>query len=250
MRWEPEGWRAEARALLLREGDILELALTDQARPGFGDAALYTFTIGPRFERLVADATFVFDHDERLENRRLTGGVFSKWQRNRLSARVEGYLQLGEREEQRVRAGMLGVAGTWRSGPAALTLQYDVLSGDRTPDDDLLTAFDPLVGAHHAYYGLIDMAFVRVGGFADRQGLHDLALKGSVKPSESSELLLDLHGFFAAAPADEAFLAFEPDLIARYRIRPSLGLSVGTFLWVPPQDAVEWSTWAMLDARL
>ena len=247
--WGAEAWGLEARALLVREGDQLDLATTDQAVPGGRDQGLYVLTGGIDTETLQLWPTLVVDVDGDAERVRGTVGAWSRLAKGAGVLRTEAYLQAGQQGDARIGAGMLGVWGTWSldaPGRPVLGLGYDLLSGD-AQDDDRIGAFHTLYGANHRYYGHIDLAMFQVGGFGDGQGLQDLRAGATLHPADGIRAQLDLHAFLAAI--DGSLLAVEPDLELRIALAEPLTLSAGVNLWLPPQGRSEWMGWSMLDAR-
>ena len=257
---ERETWSLDARALLLREGDVSDFANTDQVVPG-GDDALWfslagTLEAGP----LTLSPALIYDTDDELSRDRATVGMLADISAGTLSYHLEAWGQLGATQsssaddEDSILAGMFGASTTWAPKVATkpkVTLQYEVLSADGSPNDGRNTAFDTLFGANHRFYGNIDIAVFQAGGFRNGQGLQDPALKVRITPTRGVTLGLDNHAFLSARPSDLAFLAYEPDASIKIKLAKNLTLSGGANLWLPPESSErEWMTWTMLDGKL
>lgn len=248
--WRRDRWMIEGRALLTREGDLVDLGTTDQGVPNTDDEGLFVLTGGLDAEASRLLPVAIVDYDGADELVRATAGVWSRTTRGPISVRAEGYLQVGTSSDAELRAGMLGVRTTWSpdvTGRPVLGLDYALLSAnDNNPGRD--TTFRTLYGANHKYYGNIDIAMFQIGGQADGQGLHDLQLLLQMSPAEALKLKLDLHGMWAADTGDR--LAIEPDTQLQIRLAEPLKFVIGSNLWLPPAAGErEWMLWSMLDAR-
>lgn len=252
--WGREIWEVEARAYILREGDVVDLSVADQGAPGVDDQFLVLLTGGRRASRGFFEPVVVFDADLEAGTTRATFGAVTTLRDGAWGLDLEGYGQLGEVANTPVRAGMVGVAGTFAPDAAwkpAVTLWLDVLTGDGKPNDGTGTAFATLYGANHKYYGHVDMVSFVVGGPKDAQGLIDPALKLRASPTEGLGLALDTHAFLAAAPIDGALLAIEPDAQVTVKLAPGLTLQGGVNAWIAPDaDDRELMGYTVLDARL
>ena len=262
--WRPEGrvfdgvralWRQDAvtvdvRAHLLDEGDTVELDVTEQATPGGMDSLLGVASFQYRTDPIsVAPNVLVQSAPDLF---RTTMGVLTRGAAGTLDYSVEGYYQLGEADDAALAAGMVGAEfGLTPIDSLRLALATDVLSGDDDLTDDRSTAFNPLYGANHKYYGLIDMALFYTAGPRDGQGLVDTVFR-SQWTSGATTLRWDQHLFLAPVPADGTILAVEPDLQIRQRVTDGLAVSGGTNLWFPleAETSFEFMTWLQFDARL
>jgi len=108
-----------------------------------------------------------------------------------------------------------------------LTLWLDYLSGtSQTATDD--ERFDTLFDTGHKFYGLMDKWAGQLGG-NPIEGLIDLALKVSLKPTAKTVFKVDIHAFQYAedtAGGDDS-IGQEVDLTLKYKYSASTGLSVG-----------------------
>ena len=160
--WRDGDWTLEGRALLTREGDLVDLATTDQGVPNTQDEGLFVLTGGldAPTSKLLPLVIFDFDGSDALV--RSTAGVWSRTTRGPLSVRAEAYLQAGVRGDVALRAGMFGMRTTWSpevSGSPVLGAAYELLSGDDdNPGRD--TTFRTLYGANHKHYGNIAMSML------------------------------------------------------------------------------------------
>ena len=158
--------------------------------------------------------------------------VGSIWKRRtgRLSFRVQGMYQSGERGGMDVSAYLVAAQSSLAvlDGKGTITLWYDHLSGDSDPSDDQVGVFSNLFGARHRYYGRSDY-FVDIPEDTGGLGLRDAALKLALSPSPLLSLNLDLHTFLTAERGDltSRHLAEEADFWIRYRFRGALGLEAG-----------------------
>lgn len=241
-----DGYSADAGFAVL--GDIDSGVAATNALLGFLRAG-----VAPR-EATQVDALVVFDRDEGLRRTRVTAGVYGQAVAGALSGRLEAYGQLGSADGVALRAGMVGVRGTWTGagGPRpSVSAWYDLLSGGG--DTTASTTFDTLYATNHKFYGLMDIAAFSIGGAADGQGLHDGAVKVGLKPADGVGLNLDVHVLAPAAPAGDATIfGEEADLWASGRLTGKLTLSGGAsaFLWAESGRGLDAWTWVQLGAEL
>lgn len=205
-------------------------------------------------EGSAADLLVILDTDELSERTRVTGGLYAKGKTGALSGRVEAYGQLGTIGDSDIRAGMVGVSGTFAPEndlKPELTLWYDLLSGDGDAADGQARAFDTLFATNHKFYGQMDLIAFGLGGAVDGQGLHDAALKLSAMPARGLRANLDLHAFLAAAPAtDDAMLGQEVDLWLGGKVAERLHLSGGGAAFVQLTGDRDPDLWAWVQANL
>ena len=146
------------------------------------------------------------------------------------SFRVQAMGQLGEREGRRVRASMLAIRAGAEvlEGKGTVTLWYDRLSGDETPDAGDVRSFSALYGARNRYYGTADY-FTDIPRDTGGLGLQDAVLKLTLSPHPLLSLYLDLHAFRTAARGslESRRLGEEMDAWLRYRFREALAVQVG-----------------------
>lgn len=248
--WSEGAARVEARALLVREGDVLDASTTDQAIPGTRDQLLFLVSGGRATDALQVLPLALLQTGPDLT--RWTVGVFGQGSAGIVHGTVEAYGQSGEVAAAPILAGMIGgrigIRPDWKGDPG-IALGTDLLSGDGSPGSGRNTAFHTVYGANHRYYGTLDMATFVVGGARDGRGLSDTVLHGDVGLGPSGRLDLDLHALLGVL--DGELLAIEPDLQVRLDLTPGLILSAGVSLWVAPDPAARESWgWVMLDARL
>lgn len=113
-------------------------------------------------------------------------------------------------------------------GKANVTLWYDRLSGDDTPEAGDVRSFSALYGARNRYYGTADY-FTDIPTDTGGLGLQDAVLKLTLHPQPPLTLYLDLHAFRTAAEGgmESRRLGEEADAWVRYRFREALTLQVG-----------------------
>lgn len=157
----------------------------------------------------------------------------------RLTYRVEGSHQSGERAGRDVSAYMFGarVGTTLAQGQVTVGLWYDYLSGD-DPSDEVVQSFSTLFATNHKFYGFADL-FLNVPVHTGGHGLQDFAVKFSAKAGERTKVGVDLHSFRAAEVGDLAsgHFADEADLTVSYQFSRQLSV-VGGFSHVFGRDAL------------
>jgi len=166
------------------------------------------------------------------------GGIW-KAQAGPVSLRVEGSAQGGEREGARVSAYMLGArAGMAVHEQATLTLWYDHLSGDDSPNEDEVKVFDTLFATNHAFYGAADY-FLNIPVHTGGLGLRDAAVKLRLNPTASTEVKVDLHALSTAAGGDLSTrsLARELDLTLTHPMGSGL-TAVGGYSFVQARGGI------------
>lgn len=116
-----------------------------------------------------------------------------------VDARFEGAVQRGRRRGTPASAYMVTayVGRTFHDGRAHVTLWYDYLSGDDTPDDGKTQVFNTLYGTNHKNYGFADR-FTNIPANTAGHGLQDRAVKLSLKPTDDFSVEADVHSFAAA----------------------------------------------------
>ncbi len=159
-----------------------------------------------------------------------TLGPTWNWSRGKVSVRLQGMLQVGEREGRDVSAHMFAASTGIQvlNGRGAVTLWFDHLSGDSHPEDLEMGAFSTLFGARHRYYGRADY-FLEIPEDTGNLGLRDAALKLALSPDPRLSINLDLHTFRTAEKGTltSQHLAEEADLWASYRFRGAMRVEVG-----------------------
>lgn len=248
-------WRARTMWFLVQEGDVTNFSASDQATPAGPDSWGWFTHGGWHGPDAEIEALAIVDHRGAQGIDRLTGGLFAEGARTLLSARVEGYAQVGQAGDDAIKAWMAGARGTATMpipSEPSITLWYDRLSGDPDPTDGVQTAFDTLYGGNHAYYGHMDIATYKRGGKADGRGLQDAAVKLAIAPGQRLELNLDGHLFAAADGLDDPLIGAEVDGSARIQLTGPLSLSLGSGWFQPLNDVPDGDAWGwmMLDLKL
>lgn len=166
-----------------------------------------------------------------------------------LSYNTDGAWQFGHRAEDEIRAWMLhgDVSYQWDEPMAPkLSLIGNIATGDRKKGDGETNTFNPLFGATHAPYGIID--------FARLQNLRELALTGSVEPTSKTKAQLELHRFWLESATDAWYdsrgnsiardatgrsgtgLGYELDAILTYKMTKFVTLECGLAHFIPNGD--------------
>ena len=149
------------------------------------------------------------------ERARVTAGAFSRAWWGLWTARAEAYVQSGQTADgTEVSAQMASVLGGRKVGDWLVSGFVDYLSGDAPGSPKNSGAFHIVHGARHPYYGLMDIAVVREGGFADGRGLIAAGLQGKFRrgPWRALVNLTPMH--FAARDT----LGAELDAVLRYNV--------------------------------
>jgi len=188
------------------------------------------------------EALGIRDTHSTTQTDRMTAGVFAKGASGIWSGRLEAYVQSNEGL-----AHMVGVQGTVKpelGGNPSLTLWFDRLSSATTD----APAFNTLFATNHKYYGTADLAVFELGGPSDGSGLHDLALKIGVNPTESWRVQLDGH-HFTTSDSEMRALGQELDITGKRGLAEGLALAVGASVLRYSDDSPThlWS-WLQLDA--
>jgi hypothetical protein len=181
------------------------------------------------------------------------------------------YYQVGrDRTDKTVKAWMFSSSFLY-SGlkKIPITLGVDVLSGTNKGDRNS-TAFDPLFGTNHAFYGYMDYFYV--GSPHAQQGatvgLTDIFVKTSLKTGQKSSLLLHAHEFLAQVniidPENSArhlplALGTEIDAILNYEYDKAVNIKLGYSQLLPTQsmqaikggdrDKIQQWAWLMLTVK-
>jgi hypothetical protein len=143
--------------------------------------------------------------------------------------RVEGSLQMGERDGTSVSAFMGGVrAGGKLHESVTATFWYDYLSGDDDQTDDEIGVFNTLFATNHAFYGFYDL-FLNIPAHTGGLGLKNAALKFAFALGPATSLRVDLHNFQSAERGDLSTqsLANELDLTLNHRLLEAVTLVSG-----------------------
>ena len=135
-------------------------------------------------------------------------------------------------------------------------LGYDYLSGE-DGKGDTYSAFDPLYGTHHKFYGAMDYFYTVEHRTA---GLQDIQLGVTFTPTEKLALKANGHYFMDAVKTDgkDQGLGGEVDLQLDYEITQDVKLTVGysTMLATKGLDVVNgenykrWQDWAFVSLNI
>ena len=150
-----------------------------------------------------------------------------------LNGTLEAYYQFGKKiKDVSTSAFMIAINGNYKPAPwVNIGLGLDYLSG-MSPTSKKNTAFDPLYGTHHKYYGFMDYFYAQVW---NQWGLINPHLSGDFKLHQRSSLLVTYHYFAAAAnpkkwPGYENVgrgLGSEIDLQFTYKVLQDVTLQCG-----------------------
>lgn len=143
------------------------------------------------------------------------------------------YLQTGKmRNDKSVSAYMFAAKAQYNITPKlTATAGLDYLSGQKNDSEDI-TAFNPLFGTHHKFYGAMDYFYASA---YPALGLVDLYASLTVKPVKKLTLDVAYHNFSTQQPviSDNILLdtgkalGSEIDLTATYAVRPYVTLQGG-----------------------
>ena len=153
-----------------------------------------------------------------------------------LNVSLEAYYQFGHKiHDVRTNAYMFAINGQYKPiNPLGFTLGFDYLSGDSNLDDKN-TAFDPLYGTHHKFYGFMDYFYASLW---NQWGLMNPHFTIDYSPSSRVALQGTYHYFLTAADPTDSFvnegkekiskgLGSEVDLQFTYKIFKDVTLQVG-----------------------
>lgn len=178
------------------------------------------------------------------------------------------YYQFGKNANKRnVSAFLWALNAAYKINPQwSIALGSDYLSGmDNTdgPNADY-TAFDPLYGTHHKFYGAMDYYYATPFKDGFNPGLWDNQLKVAFKPSKRVDLSATYHYFATTtdvmADSDDLSrgLGSEIDLQVDWQIMKDVKLSAGysTMLGTTTMEAVKggssdsWQDWGWLSINI
>lgn len=175
------------------------------------------------------------------------------------------YYQSGKTTSEETINAMLGsVSATLKAGKIPLTIGLDYLSGN-DPNEAKFTAFNPLFGTHHKFYGLMDYFYV--GNPHGNVGLTDIFFKTKFKLSDKSLLIGHVHQFLAnqdVAATDgiatlNSSMGTEVDLVFVHKASKAVNFKMGysqmfastTMEAIKGGDKSKFNTWAwvMIDFK-
>lgn len=176
--------------------------------------------------------------ENRTRFRQTYGIIGTKRIASQLSGDGEVYYQSGRDQlNRKVDAWLLSGSVTWTTTLTPVTVGIDYLSGSG-PDSEINTAFNPLYGTHHKFYGLMDYFYVgnNHGQNGHTAGLQDFFLKSNFNISEKHNVLLHFHHFRSAVPvySDEPFfveqsseLGEEIDVVWQAQLAKDISFNLG-----------------------
>ncbi|MGV8963925.1 MAG: alginate export family protein [Candidatus Saccharimonadaceae bacterium] len=189
-----------------------------------------------------------------------TLGTNLSYKMNALSLYGTFYYQTGKNKvENHVAAYMWAVKGTYAFNPSvSLATGLDFLSGQ--DDSDNSTAFDPLYGTHHKFYGSMDYFYASAyPGY----GLFDKYASLIVKPTKKLSLDLTYHHFSTTQSvvidgSKLKGLGSEIDFTFTYSVRPYITLQGGystmfgteTFESVKGGNYKSWQDWGWFSLNI
>lgn len=169
------------------------------------------------------------------------------------------YMQTGKNlADMSVMAHMASLKAAYKISPKwQVFAQGDFLTGEKDGDDKF-SAFDPLYGTHHKFYGYMDYFYVTRTLIP--VGLLDLQLGTSVNCCKDFSLALHYHYFGSAVeiPGFDKYLGSEIDLQFNYKIMNHVTLVGGysTMFGTSTMDIVKggnhelWQGWGWLQLNI
>jgi hypothetical protein len=126
-----------------------------------------------------------------------TLGTNISWQPGALQLYGTFYYQAGKTvADKDVDAWMAALNASYSFTPAwKITLATDYLSGNDGKDPDAYTAFNPLYGTHHKFYGTMDYFYASPFAGGLNPGLWDNQIGIAYKASPKVTLMLNYHNF-------------------------------------------------------
>lgn len=176
--------------------------------------------------------------DSKVLFRQTYGFIGTKRLGSLLSGDGEVYYQSGRDPlNRKVDAWLLSGNLTWTTSLTPLTVGIDYLSGSG-PGSDINTAFNPLYGTHHKFYGLMDYFYVgsNHGQGGHTAGLQNFFLKSNFNISDKHKILLHLHHFRSAVPVytnepssvlQSSELGEEIDLVWQAQLAKEISFNLG-----------------------
>ena len=199
-------------------------------------------------DRHAAEPYVLFEHDKGVATdrlRRATAGLrgAGEWETasgHILGYEVEGAGQVGDDGPAEVKAfmasGRLSYEGPGWNRPY-VTAGMDYLSGDGTPGDSQIKAFDTLFATNHKFYGLMDLFPQDITDTAPdevgKRGLSDIYLKGELSASESTRLALHIHAFSLVKSAGDKNMGQEADVLLTHQLNAATSLQWAGLIFVP-----------------
>lgn len=145
---------------------------------------------------------------------RHTVGVFGKVTQGTWGLRAEGYQQSGTLPSGgAVDAWLASLRLRKKVGNWGLSAYADLLSGDAAGAAKGSGAFNIVHGARHPYYGIMDIAYVKVGGAADGRGLYTAGAIADLQTGPWRVMAGVAHHHFASTDT----IGAELDWLVRYK---------------------------------
>ncbi len=180
--------------------------------------------------------------DAKVNELRLTEGVFAEGKVAGVSFMAEFYKQLGHLGDQDISAMMLGVRAAYglpAPGTPTIGLFFEDLSGD----GNAANAFEPNYGTNHKWYGEMDY-FLTFGKDTSNRGLRDVGVTLAAWPVGGLMVGLDAHMFATHDLAGDALkaagdkqpdkdLGKEIDVRLLWKFRPGASLHVLYGMFMP-----------------
>lgn len=193
-----------------------------------------------------------------------TVGTKIDYGRSILNVSLEAYYQFGHKiKDVRACAYMLAMNANYRPTPRiTTTLGIDYLSGSVNTSEKN-TAFDPLYGTHHKYYGFMDYFYAQLW---NQWGLINPHVSGDFKFNPRTSLQATYHYFATAADPGKVKqyeglgrgLGSEIDLQLTYKVMKDVTLSAGysTMFGSKTMDALKggnhksWQDWGWIQLNI
>lgn len=125
------------------------------------------------------------------------------WKSGRWDTDWDGALQFGRSAGNNVSAFFGHAAGGYTfdtvTAKPRVGLEYNIASGDKTPNGGSVRGFNQLFPTNHDKYGFMDLVGLR--------NIHNLRGSFSVRPKEQWKIGLDYHAFFLFHPEDGLYQA-------------------------------------------
>jgi hypothetical protein len=170
---------------------------------------------------------------------RHTTGAFASYSKNDFSARGNFYYQHGENQIGKPISAILADGEvSYKIANVTPLVGFGYLSGNKESSAIHTTdnLFDPLYRTRHGYFGFADY-FRNFSTHTAQGGLVNYYAGLNYKVSEKVNLLYRAH-YLQLAEINEIspntkYLGFENDIVARYRILPSVNLEAGYSVVIP-----------------
>ncbi len=145
---------------------------------------------------------------------------------------VETGYQFGKILGLDLRAYLISVQGSYKTGISTFTAGADILSGNDPKEPSKISAFNVSYGTNHKFLGYMDYFLANSGGL----GINNFYLKANLNPENLKfNFALDLHHFMSNQKALSGKNTFgqEIDLTIVYRFIPGTSLIWGGSVFLP-----------------